>query len=161
MVDKAPHNFEWLGLLTMCFPEATILHVGRAPADTCLSCFFQSFSTSRHGYSNDLVDLGRHYLYYRAMMAYWCSVLPGRIHSVCYENLVSQPETEIPALQAACGLEMEETCLSPHRTERSVLTASKTQVREPIHKASVQKWRRYEEKLQPLLDVLREGGVAV
>ncbi|MDX9706043.1 MAG: sulfotransferase, partial [Azospira sp.] len=161
VVDKMPLNFEQLGLIALCFPQATILHVERDPVDTCLSCFFQNFSADRHGYSDDLADLGRHYLYYRAMMDYWREVLPVPIQSVRYEQLVGQPESEIPALLAACGLEMEAACLSPHRTERSVRTASKTQVREPIHRASVQKWRRYEQELLPLLAVLREGGVAV
>lgn len=159
VVDKMPHNFERLGLMALCFPEATFLHVERDPVDTCLSCYFQNFSTDRHGYSDDLVDLGRHYLYYRAMMDYWRGVLPVHIHSVRYEALVSEPDVQIPALLAACGLAMDENCLQPHRTERSVRTASKMQVREPIHRASVQKWRRYEQELQPLITVLREGGI--
>ncbi|MDX9707497.1 MAG: sulfotransferase [Azospira sp.] len=63
VVDKMPHNFEKLGLIALCFPQATILHVERDPVDTCLSCYFQNFSNDRHGYSDDLADLGRHYLY--------------------------------------------------------------------------------------------------
>lgn len=161
VVDKMPHNFERLGLIALCFPKATILHVERDTVDTCLSCFFQNFSGSRHGYSDDLTDLGRHYLYYRAMMDYWRAVLPVKIHTVRYEALVSEPEAQIPALLDACGLEMDENCLTPHRTERSVRTCSKVQVREPIHRASVQKWRRYKQELQSLLTVLREGGIDV
>ena len=161
VVDKMPHNFERLGLIALCFPKATIVHVERDPVDTCLSCFFQNFADIRHRYSDDLVELGTHYLYYRSMMSYWQSVLPGRIYTLRYEDLVNQPETEIPALLAACGLNLEEACLTPHRTERSVLTASKTQVRRPIHKASIEKWRRYEQELQPLLEVLRDGGISV
>ncbi|MGQ9851472.1 MAG: sulfotransferase, partial [Aggregatilineaceae bacterium] len=161
VVDKMPHNFEFLGLMALCYPQATFLHIERDPLDTCLSCYFQDFSQKRHGYSDDLIDLGRHYLYYRAMMDYWHSVLPVPIHRVRYEALVSEPEQQIPQLLALCGLTMDENCLAPHRTERVVCTASRVQVREPIHRSSVQKWRRYEQELEPLVAVLRQGGVYV
>ena len=36
------------------------------------------------------------------------------------------------------------------------MTASATQVRRPIYRDSVRKWRRYEKHLAPLLEVLGE-----
>ncbi|NIR61561.1 MAG: hypothetical protein GWO02_19745, partial [Gammaproteobacteria bacterium] len=42
-----------------------------------------------------------------------------------------------------CGLEWDDACLQFHRAERSVKTASLWQVRQPIYKQSVQRWKPY------------------
>ncbi len=158
VTDKAPHNFQALWLIALLYPRAIILHSVRNPIDTCLSCFFQNFVTE-HAYTDDLRALGQHYNYYRAMMAHWESVLPVPIHPVVYEDLVADPETRIPQLLACCGLEYEPACLEFHRTERAVKTASAHQVKRPMYRTSVEKWRRYERHLEPLLEELEQGWV--
>ncbi|MCB2152449.1 MAG: hypothetical protein KDE06_15790, partial [Rhodobacteraceae bacterium] len=72
--------------------------------------------------------------------------------------LVSNPEEETRKLIAACGLEWEDACLNFHENKRKVETLSVFQVRQPISKASVQGWKRFEKGLKPMLDALREGG---
>jgi hypothetical protein len=54
------------------------------------------------------------------------------------------------------GLPWEARCLEFHRTERPILTASNWQVRQPIGKGSIGRWRRYERLLAPLREAL--GG---
>ncbi len=59
------------------------------------------------------------------------------------------------------GLQPHPAMLQPHRSTRSVATASRLQVREPVYQSSVEKWRAYESLLQPVIKRLHEAGVSV
>ena len=52
-----------------------------------------------------------------------------------------------------CGLDWNEACLQPERNERAVRTPSSWQVRQPVYKSSVERWRRYEPWLGALADL--------
>jgi tetratricopeptide (TPR) repeat protein len=153
ITDKMPHNFVQLGLIALMYPNAKIIHTKRNPMDTCLSIFFQSFNDF-HPYSFNLENLGHHYKNYQRLMTHWHDVLPGRVFDVNYEDVTADPERLSRGLIAHCGLDWDDACLSPHKLERAVKTASHWQVRQPIYKTSVERWRRYEEFLGPLVKVL-------
>jgi len=61
-------------------------------------------------------------------------------------------------LVAACGLEWEPACLEFHRHERPIRTASVTQVRQPVYKQSVARWKNYEPALAELFAELPNVG---
>jgi tetratricopeptide (TPR) repeat protein len=154
ITDKMPANFNYIGLIHLMLPNAKIVHVKRDPVDTCVSAFSRLFNRSQHQ-SYDLAELGRYYRNYGLLMNHWRSVLPaGAFHEVQYEELVADTEGQARALIAYCGLEWDQACLDFHKTERNIRTASVTQVRQPIYKTSVEKWRHYEKHLGPLLDAL-------
>ena len=156
ITDKMPANFIALGLIHLMLPDAKIVHVMRNSADICLSNFSKNFNNSQY-HSYDLEEMARYYVNYAKMMEHWRKVLPkGAFYEVQYEQLVSDPEAQTRALIDYCGLEWNDACLSPHKTERSVKTASVTQVRQPVYTSSVERWRRYEAHLQPLIDALGE-----
>ena len=67
---------------------------------------------------------------------------------------MSDPEGQSRQLIAFLGLEWEPACLDFHRTQRTVLTASSWQVRQPLYTRSVGRWRHYEQHLGPLLAAL-------
>jgi tetratricopeptide (TPR) repeat protein len=160
IVDKMPGNFLFTGLIHLALPHAAIIHAVRGPIDTCVSCFSVHFT---HGqpHTSDLAELGRYYRHYRALMAHWCRVLPaGRIFEVRYEDLVDDVEGVARCILAHCGLAWDARCLDFHRTERSVRTASAAQVRQPIYKSSVGRWRRYANFLGPLLSELEPSSAA-
>jgi hypothetical protein len=93
-------------------------------------------------------------------MNHWNEVLPARIHEVNYEETVADLESVARRLVAACGLAWEPACLEFHRTERPVRTASVTQVRQPVYKKSVARWKNYEPALSELFAALpRDAGV--
>lgn len=153
-IDKMLNNYVFVGMIHLMFPKATILHTVRDPVDTCLSNFRTPFHTAQEE-SYDLADIGRAYVRYRKMMEHWDQVLPGRVIDVDHETLVADPETRIRWLVTeACGLNWDPACLEFHKTKRSVRTASIVQVRQPIFKTSVQRWRKYEKHLGPLFDAL-------
>jgi hypothetical protein len=104
-------------------------------------------------YTYDLGELGRYFRRYQKLMTHWRRVLPpGRILDVHYEQVVSDLEGQARRIVAHCGLHWDERCLSFYQTERPVPTASAMQVRQPIYKNSVGRWRIYEPFLAPLLD---------
>ena len=129
----------------------------RDAMDTCISCFAQRFRLDNVGYAYDLGELGRYYRMYLDLMDHWRRVMPaGSMLEVQYEDLVENFEAEARRIVDYCGLAWDERCLAFHRTQRAVRTASLSQVRQPIYRSSVQRWRRYERHLAPLIAAL--GG---
>jgi len=154
ITNKMPSNFEYVGLIDLVYPNATIIHTTRDPVDTCVSCFSQYFQRGQN-YTYDLAELGRFYRRYRGLMDHWQRVLPpGRILNVRYEDVVEDLEGAARRIVARCGLEWDDACLSFHQGDRVVLTASASQVRKPIYRSSVGRWVAYKDFLQPLLDEL-------
>lgn len=140
-------------MIALMFPKARIVHCRRDPLDTCVSCYFQNFARGQE-YSFDLRELGRFYRDYRRLMAHWAEVLPVAVLEVPYEALVADQEQVSRALLAFCGLDWDPACADFHRTDRPVRTASRWQVRQPMYRSSVARWRRYEKHLQPLIETL-------
>ncbi|WP_052177746.1 tetratricopeptide repeat-containing sulfotransferase family protein [Methylotenera sp. G11] len=153
ITDKMPHNFMSIGLIATIFPNAKIIHTKRDPVDTCLSIFFQHFN-EHHSYAFDLSNLGFYYKQYERLMQHWHTVLPGRIMDIHYADTIADPEYWTRKLISHIGLEWDDACLAPHKLERSVKTPSHWQVRQPIYKTSVQRWKNYEPYIQPLIDAL-------
>ena len=147
IIDKAPGNFERLGLIHLMLPKARIIHCHRNPMDTCLSCFKTLFQEG-NGYSYDLTELGHYYRAYERLVDHWRAALPRTILDVRYEDV----ETMARRLMDFCGLPWDDACVSFHETERPVHTASVAQVRKPIYKSSLGRWRLYERHLGDLVD---------
>ena len=160
IIDKMPANFLQLGLIHAALPGARIIHLQRDPIDTCLSIYFQDFSATL-SYANDLGDLAHYYAEYLRLMQHWRSVLPGAaMLDVPYENLVADPEAWGRKMLAFIDLPWDPRCLEFYRTERSVLTASKWQVRQRISTSSIGRWRHYQEHLGELRALTRESSHA-
>jgi Flp pilus assembly protein TadD len=157
VVDKLPFNFLNVGLIATLFPRARIIHCRRDPVDTCLSCFFQNFGEP-HGFTLDLRHLGHYYREYERLMAHWTRVLPVPIFELCYEELTANQEALSRQLVAFCGLDWDERCLRFHDTKRPVRTASTLQVRRPMYRSAVGRWKRYADHLGPLLEALGRPG---
>ncbi len=157
IVDKMPHNFVYIGLIAHLWPEAVIVVMRRDPRDVCLSCFEQLFN-GHHPYAYGLEELGRYYLAYRDLMAFWRQRLPGRIIDLDYERLVDDPRQAIVPVLEALGRDWDDACLGYHENPTAVVTASMTQVRRPLYRSSVGRWRRYERQLAPLVDLLDQGS---
>jgi len=150
VVDKMPANTINLGLIHATLPRARIIHMRRHPIDTCLSIYFQAFSTT-HSYANDLEDLAHYYTQYFRVMEHWRSILPGdAILDVPYERLVEDPETWSRQMIEFIGLPWDPRCLKFDETERTVITASNWQVRQRISTSAAGRWRNYEKYLGAL-----------
>lgn len=155
ITDKMPGNFEFIGLIKLILPNAKIVHCCRGAEDTCLSIYKTYFSSEGHYYAYDLAELGQYYRKYQDLMGHWQHLSFDFIYDIHYEELVSDPEQQARALIAHCGLNWDPACLDFYRTARSVKTASAAQVRRPIYNSSVNAWRRYKSRIEPLLNALR------
>jgi hypothetical protein len=162
-IDKLPHNFLYAGHIASALPKARIICLNRDPVDTVLSNFRQLFSqgSQHYDYSFDLLDAGRYYLQFERLMAHWRRVLPGRILEVGYEQIIDDQEACTRRLLEFCGLPWEEGCLAFERNQAPVATASLVQVRSPLYRTSMQRWRRHQSRLTDLLSLLREGGIDI
>ena len=161
VTDKLLTNYYFAGLLHTLYPNAKIIHTMRSPVDTCLSSWTKLFKDDMpHSY--DFKELGRYYGKYYELMAHWRKVLPpGVMLDVQYETVVADPETKAREIIAFLGLEWDERCLKFHESDRPVKTASVSQVRKPLYKSSVERWRRYGPGLNPLVESLEASGVPV
>jgi tetratricopeptide (TPR) repeat protein len=154
ITDKLLTNYFFVGLIHILYPKAKFVNTMRDPVDTCLSGFTKLFKDDMpHSY--DLSELGRYYRKYAELMDHWHKVLPkGVLTSVQYEDVVADTEKEAKALIDFIGLEWDPKCVDFHKSDRPVKTASVAQVRKPIYKSSVKRWKKYGDGLQPLVDAI-------
>jgi tetratricopeptide (TPR) repeat protein len=160
VTDKMPHNFQAVGFIALMFPKARIIHTRRSPFDTCLSIFQQNFNDA-HTYARNLTDLGHHYAHYLHLMSHWREVLGHRMLEIDYEDLVENQEEVSRKLIDFVGLPWDDACLRPQDVQRTVLTASVWQVRQPVYKRSAGRWKNYEQHLGPLRDAMKAAGANI
>ena len=150
VTDTTPNNYLFAGLIAKLFSKARIVHCTRHPVDTCLSVFQYPLSDA-HAYAHDLSTLGKYHQAYRQLVAHWRNLIGLRFYDLRYEDLVDRSEAEIRSLLGFCGLEFDPLCLEFHRLKRRVRTPSASQVRRPIHRGSIGRWKNYAPYLQPLI----------
>lgn len=154
VTDKMPQNFLHLGLIARLFPDARIIHCVRDPVDVCLSCYFQPFSQG-HDYSYDLDAMASYYRSYHDLMAHWKESLKLPFFTLQYEEFIERQEQTTAALLTFLDLPWEDGCMRHYENPRLTLTSSHDQVRQPIYKRSVQRWRHYEGHIGPLIEQLQ------
>lgn len=157
VTDKMPLNSLHLGLIATLFPEARIIYCRRDPLDIAISCFVELFDLEQD-YTTSFEDFGHYFLEHERLMAHWRAVLPIPIHELRYEALIADPEATCRALVAYCGLDWDPGCLEFHQTERTVQTPSRWQVRQPIYRTSVERWRHYQPHMTSLIQFLDASG---
>jgi hypothetical protein len=151
--DKMLSNTRLVGVIRLCFPEARIVYTRRDPVDSCLSSYSHMFLGVPYSY--DLGELGRFHHTQEQMMERWRAALPaGIMIDVRYEDVVNDLEGQARRLLEHCGLPWDDACLGFHRSGAPVRTASAAQVRKPIYRSSVGRWRPDDDKLAPLLQGL-------
>ena len=153
LVDKAPLNFFYLGLIAMMLPRARVIWCRRDPRDVAVSIYGENFSLEER-LATSLAGIGHYINQQNRLMRHWQSVLPVPILELQYERLVSSIETESRRIVDFIGLPWDPACLDFHLSERGVQTPSRWQVKQPVHTRSIGRWRNYEPALQPLLEVL-------
>ncbi|RKF20563.1 sulfotransferase family protein [Altericroceibacterium spongiae] len=154
VTDKLLTNFFFIGMINILFPNAKIIQTRRDPVDTCLSTFTKLFKDDMpHSY--DMVELGRYYRQYDALMKHWEKVLPeGVMKTVYYEDVVADTEQQAKDLIEFLGLDWNPGLLDFHKSSRPVKTASVTQVRKPIYTTSVKRAEKYGDAIKPLVNAI-------
>jgi len=161
--DKFPGNFHYVGAIARALPEARIVCLRRHPMDTVLSNFRNLFATTSryYDYSYDLLDTAAYYARFDRLMACWRAALPGRVLELRYEDLVADQEGETRRLLDHCGLAWSDACLDFHTNSAPVSTPSAAQVRRPIYRDSVARWRQHAERLDPVRRFFADAAIAI
>ena len=144
--DKLPNNFSLIGFAHLVMPNAKFINARRHPIDCCLGNYKQLWGKGQH-FTYDTLELAQYYQQYHKLMQHWHDTLPGKVLDVHYEDTVTDLEGQVRRILEHCGLPFEEQCVRFHETERAIKTASSEQVRQPIYKGALGRWRRYEAHL--------------
>ena len=151
--DKMPNNFRHIGLIHLIMPNAKIIDARRYPLDCCFSMFKQLFAQGQE-FTYGLAEAGSYYKSYVQLMDHWDAVLPNKILRVNNEDIIDDLEGQVSRMLDFLGLPFEESCITFYETDRSVRTASSEQVRKPINKSGMHRWKPYAQHLGPLIDGL-------
>ena len=155
-IDKLPLNFLCAGLIHLALPKSKIVLLERDPMDTCYAVFKAMFEAV-YPFSYDLEELANYFVEYRKLVTHWQEVMPGVMHVVSYEKLVTEPDSEIAALLQHCDLSYEEGCRRFFENPGASTTASADSVRRDFFTSSIGKWRNYEKQLRPVSDILENA----
>jgi len=159
-VDKLPQNYLMIPLILKALPNAKIIHLVRNPMDSCFSSFKQLFADAYlHSYNQE--EMARHHARYQDLMQIWRNRFGEQFFEISYEETARNVEPNARSLLEFLELPWEDACLNFHKQDTAVSTASAVQVREPAHTRSIDRWKKYEEQLQPMKSTLIDSGVSL
>lgn len=151
VIDKTLDASRMLGLVATLMPDAPIIWLRRDPLDAAWSCFHTYFARGVP-WSWSQETIAAHFALEDRLFTFWQARLGSRLLCVDYEALVTDPDVWISNIVAHAGLPQDRRTLSPHKTERVVLTSSVAQVRQPISRSAIGSGHRYSRHLEPFLN---------
>ena len=151
--NKWLYNYLYAGIIANQISNSKIIHCSRNPLDNILSITRANFSTG-NSYSSSLVDCTKVYLNQKKVMDTYKNLFSSSIYEMDYDLLVTNPEPKIKSLIKWLGWQWNENYLSPHKNQRTVLTASDVQIRSPINPKSIGGWKNYKNMLKPAISIL-------
>jgi tetratricopeptide (TPR) repeat protein len=158
VIDKLPLNLAYLFLIHRLFPEAPIIFLQRHPLDACISCYSQSFELEASmAYFLDIKDTVQYYDAVMQVAALSMEQISNPLQTLHYEDLVTDPESQLGPLVGFLGLEWDDSVLA-YRRKNGVDTSntpSYQQVSQPLHTRSIGKWQHYSNQLEPVLPDLQ------
>lgn len=156
--DKMPINVLLVPAILASIPSAQVICLRRHPADCVLSIYRQKFAINAEHfhYSFELESLAEYVAQFHGLVDSYAQALPeARFRVVDYEALVEDPERQIRQILDYCALEFETACLNFQENSAPVATASVAQVRQPMYSTSKGRWQKYQQHLQPALEILK------
>jgi hypothetical protein len=158
LLDKNPLNILRLPAIRRLFPHSPIVLAIRHPCDVILSCYMQHFRAEFAWLCRDLDTLA---LAYRRSFDFWyeqSALLGPTVLEIRYERFVASFEQHVRELAQFLQLPWHDAMLAPgqHALDRGFIsTPSYSQVVEPVHSRSVNRWRHYARHFAPILPQVR------
>lgn len=153
LLDKSPLNFMWIGFIKILFPYSKIIYINRKPLDVCMSCYKNIFESSLN-WSYNLENIANFYKKHVKLMDFWKQKKID-FFEINYENLINNFEYELNKVLKYCELSFEESCLNFYKSKSPVKTVSINQVRKPIYKTSIDKYKFYKEEIEIISNILK------
>jgi len=160
ITDKLPGNFKWIGFIINALPEAKILHIERNPMAVCWSNYKSNFNNTGMGFTHKQEYVAEYYILYKDLMNYWKKKFSNKIININYENFVQDYENEVRQLFKKLNLKWENQLFDFHKNDRAVETASFFQVRNKVYKNSSEQWKKYQNYLKPMMEVLTKNDIS-
>jgi tetratricopeptide (TPR) repeat protein len=161
-IDKMPFNIFYVPLILRALPNARILCLRRSPFDTLFSNYRQLFATSftYYSYAYDFEDTADFVAGFESLADHYAASLPpDRYRTQSYEALVDDQRGQTEAILDFLGLDWNDACLDFHRSAAPVATASSVQVRKPLYRDSIERWRRYTQGSDRAITALGQWGI--
>jgi tetratricopeptide (TPR) repeat protein len=156
IVDKMPDNMMNLGWIRLMFPNAKVIYCRRDYRDIALSCWQTCFGAIR--WANRWHEIAQRFTASLRVLDHWKTIPQITWLDFQYESVVDDTETYARRLIEYVGLDWEPNCLDFHKTTRPVRTASQSQVRQPIYKTSVAKWKNYAHEMTDFTTEMKRLG---
>lgn len=159
LVDKMPLQLAQLPFIARLFPTARVVLALRHPCDVVLSNFMQHYRLN-NAMANFLTieDAARCYVRVMSLWQNCVAWLPISAHTVRYEDVVTDFESEIHRLLTYLDIDWDDAVLAfdRHAKAREIInTPSYQSVTEPINRQAMFRWKRYERQLGPVLPDLQ------
>jgi tetratricopeptide (TPR) repeat protein len=154
LVDKNPGINLIVPVLLRVFPETKFLIALRDPRDVVMSCFMQSLTPT--AVSSSFLSLQGTVNQYASVMGFWLEMLPRMENQwlyVRYEEMID----DLPAVARSAleflELNFEDDVLKffEHARTKRVKSPSSVDVRKPLYRTAVGRWKNYEKYLEPYL----------
>ncbi len=153
VIDKMPDNVMHLGFIATLLPGARVICCTRDLRDVGASIFQQRF-LGHHPYAHDLADLGWYMAQHNRLLAHWRDVLSIPMLTLDHADWIIDFDATLRRVLAFLDLPWDPACERFFEQERTVRTASREQVRQPINARGVGRWRAYAAQLAPMLNEL-------
>jgi len=154
LVDKNPGVNIVIPVLVRVFPETKFLVALRDPRDVVMSCFMQSLALTPA--SSAYLSMEGTVNQYASNMGFWLEMLP-RLKSQClevrYEEMVDDLPTVARSVLGFLGVGFEDNVLKfyEHARTKRVNSPSHVDVKKPLYRTAVGRWKNYEKYLEPYL----------
>jgi tetratricopeptide (TPR) repeat protein len=153
-IDKALLNFLMAGMITRMFPQGKTIQLVRDPRDSLVS-IFRTYFAGLYPWALSLTDLAVYIKAFRRLAEHWQEMLPSDLYvQVSYSDVVTQPEKVGQEVCCFVGVDWNENYLDPASIPSVAISASASQVRQPIHTRSIGAWRSYEPWIGEALEIL-------
>jgi Tfp pilus assembly protein PilF len=157
LVDKNPGVNVMVPVLVRVFPETKFLVALRDPRDVVMSCFMQSLTLTP--VSSAYLTMGGTVNQYANVMDFWRAMLPrmgDQGMQVRYEEMVDDLPTVARSVLEFLGVGFEDKVLKfyEHARTKRVNSPSQAEVKRPVYRTAVGRWRNYEKYLEPYMSGL-------
>ncbi|MDC3122055.1 sulfotransferase, partial [Prochlorococcus sp. AH-716-J21] len=153
--DKNLFNYKFCPVIDMYFKNTKIIFCLRNPLDNILSIYRSNFN--KVPFSTNIEDIAEIYVHHYELMKLYSETYSNNLFVYNYDELVINPDVQIRKIIAWLGWEWSEKYLSPHKSKRSVFTASSEQVRNPIYTKSLHGWKKYRDLLEPAFPLISKN----
>jgi len=142
--DKTLRGWRALPEIASVLPGSVFINVDRDPRDMATSIYLSYFNPTSYEWTSSFSAIRQITEYQRRILPLAFKSLGLANERIVYEDLVEDPAHYAGRCLTLMGLEMDDRVLHPEENTKTAATLSHAQVRQPINKKSIGRWKNYE-----------------